>query len=68
MQASAIVKVTLKVYLTQPWSNKATVEEVIRQATHSAKIRVAHVIEQASDISLAGEPVVKIIYQDAEGA
>jgi hypothetical protein len=64
MSASAIVKVTLKVVLSQPWSDAATVKEVTQQASHEAMSSIGRLIKGHSNISLVDPPKVKIIYEE----
>ena len=64
MSASAIVNVTLRVTLSQPWSDAATVAEVMKQAKHEALTSVARLIKGHSNINLVTDPVVKVIYEE----
>jgi hypothetical protein len=64
MSASAIVTVTLRVILSQPWSDKHRVGDVIDQARREALNTVNRLIENRSDMSIAIEPVVKVIYEE----
>ena len=66
MSATAIVTIKVRVYLSQPWSDEATVGEVIEQASRDGKNRVAQVIAQASNVEMAGEPTVKVIYEERD--
>jgi hypothetical protein len=64
MPASAIVNVTLRVTLSQPWSDKATVAEVHKQAKDEAQGIVARLIKGKTQINLVSDPVVKVIYEE----
>ncbi|MBW2645214.1 MAG: hypothetical protein JRE23_03360 [Deltaproteobacteria bacterium] len=64
MSASAIVTVSLKVALCQPWSDKATVAEVIKQAKHDAITTVGNLIGRSNHVSICDEPKVKVIYEE----
>jgi hypothetical protein len=64
MSASAIVKVTLRVILSQPWSDKATVGEVKKQAKDEAIGIVARLIKGKHQINLVTDPEVKVIYEE----
>jgi hypothetical protein len=66
MSASAIVNVTLRVTLSQPWSNSATVGGIIEQAKHEALGSVARLIKGHSNINLVSDPTVKVIYEERE--
>jgi hypothetical protein len=64
MSATAIVRVTVRVRLSQPWSNSATVGEIIKQSKHEAVTTVANMIKNKPHIDLAEEPEVKIVYEE----
>jgi hypothetical protein len=64
MSASAIVTVTLRVSLTQPWSDAATVKEVKEQAKFEALNTVRRLIKGKHQINLVEDPTVKIIYEE----
>jgi hypothetical protein len=64
MSASAIVNVTLRVTLSQPWGDKATVGEVKKQAKDEALGMVARLIKGKSQINLVSDPTVTVIYEE----
>jgi hypothetical protein len=64
MSASAIVNVTLRVVLSQPWSDKETVGGVTKQAKHEALSEVGRLIKGHSNINLVEDPTVKVIYEE----
>jgi hypothetical protein len=66
MSASAIVNVTLRVMLSQPWSDKESVGGVIKQAKHEALSTVARLIKDQTNINLVDDPKVKIIYEEGK--
>jgi hypothetical protein len=64
MSASAIVNVTVRVTLSQPWGDTATVAEVLKQAKSEALNSVARLIKGHSHINLVTDPEVKVIYEE----
>jgi hypothetical protein len=66
MSASAIVSVTLRVALSQPWSDKETVGRVKEQAKHEALAAVARLIKGHSNINLVDDPTIKVIYEEGK--
>jgi len=64
MSASAIVNVTLRVVLTQPWGDSETVGGVKKQAKHEALSEIARLIKGHSHINLVDDPTIKVIYEE----
>jgi hypothetical protein len=64
MSASAIVSVPIRVILSQPWSDKHEVGDVIKQARQEAKQTVTRLLKDATNVEQHGEIKVKIIYEE----
>jgi hypothetical protein len=64
MSASAIVTVTLRVTLSQPWSDEHKVGDVITQASKEAKDIVYNLIQAQSNVDISKPIKVKVIYEE----
>ena len=64
MPATAVVRVTLNIHLSQPWSDKATVEEVIKQAKREATLTIGNLIHKQKNIDISRPAKVTVIYEE----
>ena len=64
MSATAVVTVTLRVTLSQPWSNEERVGQVIRGASLEAKQTVSNLIKDRDGVDMTEPVTVRVIYQE----
>jgi len=69
MKTTARVRITLDIALPQGWSDKATVDEVLKQAKQSGEQEARLMIQKSKvdNVIIVGHPIVKIIMVDEEG-
>jgi hypothetical protein len=64
MSASAIVKVTLRVILSQPWGDEAKVGDIIKAAKLEAKQAITRLLKDQPYIEQCQDSTVKVIYEE----
>jgi hypothetical protein len=69
IKATAVVKVSVEIQLTQPWNGKCPIEEVFKDAKRDAEEEITRLItnnERVYCIRLRGQPEVTAILAEED--